>query len=202
MANCDTYVMPKSKFKLVFVGDSCVGKTSIISRFVYDYYDVEHDETIGIDFLAKTHTVDEKSVRLKLLDATGNERFRSLIPVHIRDSSVVVVLYAIDNKNSFQSVDKWINEVRREREQEVLIVLVGNKHDLNNREVTELEGQEKAQDHQAYFFETSAKTSHNVQALFDLITRELPDGKETSEFEVRKGTVKMNQLYQTVEGGC
>merc|ERR1712060_708760 len=169
---------------------------------MYNHFDIDHDATIGIDFLAKTHTVNDKTVRLQLWDTAGQERFRSLIPSYIRDSSVAVVVYAIDNKHSFNSVNKWIDEVRNEREQEVLIVLVGNKHDLNNREVTELEGQEKAQDHQAYFIETSAKTGHNIEALFDLIATELPEEKETSKAEVRRGTVEMKRPIQKVEGGC
>merc|ERR1719461_1827128 len=87
-------VMPHSKYKLVFVGDSNVGKTSIISRFMYDHFDSNYDATIGIDFLAKTHTVGDKTVRLQLWDTAGQERFRSLIPSYIRDSSVAVVVYA------------------------------------------------------------------------------------------------------------
>merc|ERR1719397_1308646 len=97
-------VMPRSKFKLVFVGDSSVGKTSIISRFMYNHFDLTHDATIGIDFLAKTHTVQDKTVRLQLWDTAGQERFRSLIPSYIRDSSVAVVVYAIDNRDTYHSV--------------------------------------------------------------------------------------------------
>merc|ERR1712142_1189455 len=104
-------------------------------------------------------------------DTAGQERFRSLIPSYIRDSSVAVVVYDISSQDTFHSVNKWIEQVRNEREKEVLIVLVGNKYDLDHREVSEQEGKEKALDHQAFFVETSAKTGRNVARLFDLIAR-------------------------------
>jgi len=194
-------VMPRSKFKLVFVGDSSVGKTSIISRFMYNHFDLNHDATIGIDFLAKTHTVMDKTVRLQLWDTAGQERFRSLIPSYIRDSSVAVVVYAIDNRDTYHSVDRWIDEVRKERDNEVLIVLVGNKQDLEKRAVSKQEGQDKAQENNAYFIETSAKSGHNVEALFDLIARELPEPR-SDKSDLRVGTVEMRRPTRSVEGGC
>jgi len=193
--------MPRSKFKLVFVGDSSVGKTSIISRFMYNHFDVDHDATIGIDFLAKTHTVDDKTVRLQLWDTAGQERFRSLIPSYIRDSSVAVVVYAINNRDTFRSVDKWIEEVRTERDKDVLIILVGNKHDLEERDVSKQEGKEKAEDFNARFIETSAKTGHNVEEMFNMIARELPE-QDSSKSAQRHGTVEMRRPNRSVEGGC
>merc|ERR1719318_1246005 len=118
-------VIPRMKYKLVFVGDSSVGKTSIISRFMYDHFDSNYDATIGIDFLAKTHTVQNKTVRLQLWDTAGQERFRSLIPSYIRDSTVAVVVYDITNANSFHQTSKWIDDVRTERGSDVIIMLVG-----------------------------------------------------------------------------
>jgi len=200
MSNIHHKVSPRAKYKLVFVGDSSVGKTSIISRFMYDHFDTNYDATIGIDFLAKTHTVDGKTVRLQLWDTAGQERFRSLIPSYIRDSSVAVVVYAVDNRDSFDSVDKWIEEVRKEREDEVLLVLVGNKIDLHRKEVSSKEGAAKARDYRAIFIETSAKTADNVHELFDKIARQLPD--ERPSLSERKGMVQMNRPSQQVQGGC
>jgi len=194
-------VTARAKYKLVFVGDSSVGKTSIISRFMYDHFDTNYDATIGIDFLAKTHTIDGKTVRLQLWDTAGQERFRSLIPSYIRDSSVAVVVYAVDNRDSFQSVDKWIDEVKKEREDEVLLVLVGNKIDLHMKEVLSDEGAEKARHYRAIFIETSAKTAENVHELFDKIARQLPDERPSTS-DGRRGMVQMNRPSQQVQGGC
>jgi len=169
-------VMPRSKYKLVFVGDSNVGKTSIISRFMYDHFDENYDATIGIDFLAKTHTVKEKTVRLQLWDTAGQERFRSLIPSYIRDSSVAVVVYAINDPESFRAVDKWVDEVRAEREEQVIIFVVGNKTDLEaERRISPADGSNKAKQLGAFFMETSAKENDNINELFDNIAEELPD---------------------------
>ena len=118
------------KYKLVFIGDQSVGKTSIISRFQFDTFDEHYQTTIGIDFVSKTVPVDDGTVRLQLWDTAGQERFRSLIPSYIRDSHVAVVVFDITNRESFESTSKWIADVRAQRGNDVVIVLVGNKTDL------------------------------------------------------------------------
>merc|ERR1719311_1592806 len=118
------------KYKLVFIGDQAVGKTSIISRFMYDTFDNHYASTIGIDFVSKSVPVDNGTVRLQLWDTAGQERFRSLIPSYIRDSQVAVVVFDITNRESFLSTTKWIQDVRAQRGNDVIIVLVGNKTDL------------------------------------------------------------------------
>ena len=132
------HVMPRSKYKLVFLGDESVGKTSIITRFMYDHFDESYQATIGIDFLSKTMYLEDRVLRLQLWDTAGQERFRSLIPSYIRDSSVAIVVYDICSKTSFLNVSKWIEDVREERGDDVIIMLVGNKTDLsqNNRQIT------------------------------------------------------------------
>ncbi|KAG8475038.1 hypothetical protein CXB51_031790 [Gossypium anomalum] len=93
-----------AKYKLVFLGDQSVGKTSIISRFMYDKFDNNYQATIGIDFLSKTMYLEDRTVRLQLWDTAGQERFRSLIPSYIRDSSVAVIVYDVASMVSFHSV--------------------------------------------------------------------------------------------------
>ncbi len=131
---------PLRKYKLVFIGDQSVGKTSIISRFQYDTFDDHYQTTIGIDFVSKTVPVDDGTVRLQLWDTAGQERFRSLIPSYIRDSHVAVVVFDITNRESFESTAKWIADARAQRGNDVVIVLVGNKTDLaDNRQVSTAE---------------------------------------------------------------
>merc|ERR1711963_1121263 len=134
---------PLRKFKLVFLGEQSVGKTSLITRFMYDSFDNTYQATIGIDFLSKTMYLEDRTVRLQLWDTAGQERFRSLIPSYIRDSSVAVVVYAVNHKDSFESCEHWIKEVRKERGEDVLIVLVGNKSD-QRAEVSTREGEDLA----------------------------------------------------------
>ncbi|KAK0512113.1 hypothetical protein JMJ35_005241 [Cladonia borealis] len=170
-----SYSNPLKKFKLVFLGEQSVGKTSLITRFMYDSFDNMYQATIGIDFLSKTMYLEDRTVRLQLWDTAGQERFRSLIPSYIRDSSVAVVVYDISNLKSFHNTRKWIDDVRGERGQDVIIVLVGNKTDLGDkREVSSQMGEEEARKSGAIFMETSAKVGANVKALFRRIAQALP----------------------------
>ncbi|KFA48849.1 hypothetical protein S40293_01562 [Stachybotrys chartarum IBT 40293] len=176
-----SYNNPLKKFKLVFLGEQSVGKTSLITRFMYDSFDNMYQATIGIDFLSKTMYLEDRTVRLQLWDTAGQERFRSLIPSYIRDSSVAVVVYDISNAKSFQNTKKWIDDVRAERGNDVIIVLVGNKTDLNEkREVTTQQGEDEAKKNNLMFVETSAKLGHNVKNLFKRIAQALP-GMEGSD---------------------
>jgi small GTP-binding protein len=165
----------------VFLGDQGVGKTSIITRFMYDSYDKNYQATIGIDFLSKTMYLEDRTVRLQLWDTAGQERFRSLIPSYIRDSSVAVIVYDITNRASFLNTSKWIEDVRNERGNDVIIVLVGNKTDLSEkRQVSVEEGEDKSTKEGIMFIESSAKAGFNIKALFRKLANALP-GMESAQ---------------------
>ncbi|KAG2211786.1 hypothetical protein INT46_007970 [Mucor plumbeus] len=191
--NNNDFGNPLKKFKLVFLGEQSVGKTSLITRFMYDTFDNTYQATIGIDFLSKTMYLDDRTIRLQLWDTAGQERFRSLIPSYIRDSSVCVVVYDITNRNSFLNTSKWIDDVRAERGIDVIIVLVGNKTDLNDkRQVTVDEGEKKAKEYNIMFIETSAKAGYNVKALFRKIGHALPGMESQSEDGQRETLTKVD----------
>lgn len=142
---------------------------------MYDSFDSTYQATIGIDFLSKTMYLEDRTVRLQLWDTAGQERFRSLIPSYIRDSSVAVVVYDITSQKSFQQTRKWVDDVRGERGNDVIIVLVGNKTDLSEkREVKAEDGEAEAKRLGCLFVETSAKVGHNVKVLFKRIAQALP----------------------------
>jgi len=171
-----------NKYKLVFLGEQAVGKTSIITRFMYDTFDFNYQATIGIDFLSKTMYLEDRSVRLQLWDTAGQERFRSLIPSYIRDSSAAVVVYDVTNRASFLNTQKWVEDVRTERGKDVVIILVGNKSDIpDRRQVSTEEGQEKATEFNVLFIETSAKAGTNVKQLFRQLASALPGQDATAE---------------------
>ncbi|KAE8672144.1 Ras-related protein RABH1b [Hibiscus syriacus] len=199
-----------AKYKLVFLGDQSVGKTSIITRFMYDKFDNTYQATIGIDFLSKTMYLEDRTVRLQLWDTAGQERFRSLIPSYIRDSSVAVIVYDVANRQSFQNTSKWIEEVRTERGSDVIIVLVGNKTDLvDKRQVSVEEAEAKARELNVMFIETSAKAGFNIKALFRKIAAALP-GMETLSSTKQEDMVDVNlkssnpnsSQSQQPAGGC
>lgn len=198
---------PLRKYKLVFLGEQSVGKTSLITRFMYDSFDNTYQATIGIDFLSKTMYLEDRTVRLQLWDTAGQERFRSLIPSYIRDSTVAVVVYDITNTNSFHQTSKWIDDVRTERGSDVIIMLVGNKTDLTDkRQVSMEEGERKAKDLNVMFIETSAKTGYNVKQLFRRVAAALPGMDSSAE---SKPSEDMQDIQLGVqpevkdpEGGC
>ncbi|XP_010429146.1 PREDICTED: ras-related protein RABH1d-like [Camelina sativa] len=202
-------VSPLAKYKLVFLGDQSVGKTSIITRFMYDKFDTTYQATIGIDFLSKTMYLEDRTVRLQLWDTAGQERFRSLIPSYIRDSSVAVVVYDVANRLSFLNTSKWIEEVRNERAGDVIIVLVGNKTDLvEKRQVSIEEGDSKGREYGVIFIETSAKAGFNIKPLFRKIAAALPGMESYSNTKTDdmvdvnlKPTSNSSQGDQQV-GGC
>jgi Ras-related protein Rab-6A len=135
-----------------------------------------HHYTIGIDFLSKTMYLEDRTVRLQLWDTAGQERFRSLIPSYIRDSSVAVVVYDVSNRASFTNTAKWVEDVRAERGNDVVICLVGNKTDLGNdkRQVSTEEGEDRAKKDGLMFMECSAKAGYNVKSLFRKLATALP----------------------------
>lgn len=163
------------KYKIVFLGDLSVGKTSIINQFIYGTFDHSHQPTIGIDFLSKTMYLDDRTIRLQLWDTAGQERFRSLIPNYIRDCSVAVLVYDITQRQSYLNIDRWVEDIRNERGSDVIVMLVGNKVDISDkRAVTTEEGKGKAADLNLHFIEASAKTGESIKNLFRNIAQELP----------------------------
>ncbi|KAF7363804.1 GTP-binding protein ryh1 [Mycena sanguinolenta] len=166
---------PPKRTKIVLLGDQSVGKTSLITRFMYDTFDNTYQATIGIDFLSKTMYLEDRTVRLQLWDTAGQERFRSLIPSYIRDSSLFRLAHCSQIDSPFMSTTKWIEDVRSERGNDVIIVLVGNKADLSDkRQVTLEEATAKSTQLNIMFMETSAKAGHNVKSLFKKIAMSLP----------------------------
>lgn len=161
--------------KIVFIGDSSVGKTSIINQYIYGSVTPDHQPTIGIDFFAKSLKIQNQSVRLQIWDTAGQEKFHSMIPMYIRTSTVAVLVYDITSKASFESLDKWLKTVFDHANP--IIFIVGNKLDLQEqRTVSTEEGQKFADEHEAHFIETSARTPTNILELFNQIAQiELPN---------------------------
>ena len=168
---------PRTKYKIVLLGDSAVGKTSILQRFLSDSCPAKHEETIGTDLSTKNVCIGNRPVQLKLWDTAGNERFRGLIGSYLRDCSVVVIVYDISNRDTYLHTKQWLQDVRAERGMDAIIFLVGNKTDvcLHDRKVTAEEAAEQARRNKLVPLEVSAKAGYNVRMLFQGIARALPD---------------------------
>ena len=161
------------KFKLVFLGDQSVGKSSIISRYVYDTFESTLNPTIGVDFVIKSVYSGENTYKIHFWDTAGQERFKSLIPSYIKDCQVAIMVYDVNNRASFDSIDSWYENIKSERGDDIIFGLLGNKIDLDNRQVTTEEGFKKAEKLSALFQEVSAKSGDNINPFFKLVLETL-----------------------------
>ena len=161
-------------FKIIFLGDQYVGKSSILNRFYQDKFEQDYQATIGLDFHSKNVSINGNTVRLLLYDTAGQEKFKSLIPMYIRDANIIIVVYDISNKDSFIHTEHWVNETKDLKREDAIFVLVGNKIDLEDKRVVQKkEAEDFATEKGFLFHEVSAKTGEKVQDLFE--TRIFPE---------------------------
>ena len=155
------------KYKLIFLGDQSVGKSCILNRFMNDTFTEDYQATIGLDFQSKNVQIDGQDIHLLLYDTAGQEKFRSLIPMYTRDANIVLLVYDIANKESFDHLPDWLNDLSNVKMDEVIFAIVGNKNDLNEeRQVSTEKGERFAEEHNYIFHEISAKTSDGFEELF------------------------------------
>lgn len=162
----------KSKYKIVFLGNAGVGKTTLISQYVYKDSDSKYHPTIGIDFISTIIHVGNRPVKLQLWDTAGQERFNSIIPTYTRNAFLGVIVFDLSNRDSFAGVDRWINDsifIHRDRgDTETQLIVVGNKMDLD-RVVSVEEGIRKADKFNATYVETCAMDYESIEQLTNAI---------------------------------
>ncbi|XP_073832987.1 RAS oncogene family member Rab21 [Musca autumnalis] len=160
-------------FKVVLLGEGCVGKTSIVLRYVEDKFNPQHISTLQASFLTKKVNLDNgNKVQLNIWDTAGQERFHALGPIYYRGSHGAILVYDITDQDSFQKVKNWVKELKRMLGSEIILTIAGNKIDLEEqRTVQEDEAVAYAESVGAHYFETSAKTNENVDELFMELTR-------------------------------
>ncbi|CAH1780410.1 unnamed protein product [Owenia fusiformis] len=168
--------MALREVKVCLLGESGVGKSSIVQRFVHDTFKPALESTIGASFMSKTLTVDEKTYKYQIWDTAGQEKYRALAPMYYRGAAAAVIVYDVTNESSFGVLKDWIKELQRHGPQEIVIAIAGNKCDLADlREVQYKDALAYAEQTNAIFVETSAKNATNVSEMFEAICRKLPD---------------------------
>ncbi|KAG9264542.1 ras-related protein Rab-37 isoform X1 [Astyanax mexicanus] len=161
--------------KTILVGDSGVGKTSLLVQFDQGkFIPGSFSATVGIGFTNKVVSVDNMKVKLQIWDTAGQERFRSVTHAYYRDAQALLLLYDITRKSSFDNIRAWLTEIHEYAQKDVVIMLLGNKSDMAaERVIKHEEGQKLAKEYGVPFMETSAKTGLNVELAFHAIAREL-----------------------------
>ena len=162
-------------FKIIIVGDSGVGKSCLSIKATRNYFEDFYSPTVGFEFLTFNVKVDEKIVKLQIWDTCGQEVYRSLISSFYRSASLAIIVYSIENADSFNNIEKWLNDIKTQSNPDVKTFLIGNKADLEDkRKITKATGEKFCQEHQISFFaETSAKTGFNVENVFVEVAKEL-----------------------------
>lgn len=160
--------------KVVLIGDSGVGKSCICNRFITGHFN-SVEATIGAAFFTQTMETDNSTVKFQVWDTAGQERYRSLVSMYYRGTKAAILVYDISDVKTFEGVQKWTEEIRDKGEGNIVIVLCGNKADLNHaREVKPGDARWFAKHNGLQYIETSAKTGLNIHNLFELIARRLP----------------------------
>lgn len=161
-------------FKLLLIGDSGVGKSCILLRFADDTFSESYISTIGVDFKIRTLTINDKKVKLQIWDTAGQERFRTLTTAYYRSAHGIVLVYDVNDRETFFHVENWLQEVSRYASNDVNKLLVGNKCDiLNKREVEYETARVYAEKLQVSFIEASAKDRTNIDKVFNIMAGEL-----------------------------
>ena len=163
------------KIKIMLLGESQIGKTSFIQRYVKNNFNLSYITTVGIDFQLKQIKMNNKSIKLQIWDTAGQERFKNITKSYFHSSDGFIVGYDITSRLSFTNVSTWLKEINENAPEEIQKILIGNKCDLNEREVTTEEGQKLAEENGMKFFETSAKNDINVKETFEAITKDILD---------------------------
>ena len=181
----------QTKIKLVLLGESAVGKTALSLRFAEEQFNElqqfrETQPTIGVAFLTKTVSLDDKKIKFEIWDTAGQERFHSIAPLYYRGAQAAIVVYDITKEDTFERAKTWVKELQQQASSNIVIALAGNKSDLAiNRWVEYDEASAFAEENNLLFMETSAKTTENVREIFLAIAKKLPKDGEASAGGIR-----------------
>ena len=171
MAEDENYEM---MFKVVLVGDSFVGKTNIMSKYIKNEFHEDSKATVGVEFGSKQFTVEGHSIKAQIWDTAGQERYKAITSAYYKGAKGAFIVYDVTRKQTFDSVEKWVNDVTAVADKKITIILIGNKCDLEDqRQITKEQGEEKANKLELAFLETSAFSGENLDKAFDMMINEV-----------------------------
>ena len=197
-------------FKIIVIGDSSVGKTNLLSRFVKNQFSSDSKPTIGVDFATKTVSIDRKNIKVQVWDTAGQERFKAFSSAYYNGSHAAIVVYDITNRESYENVKNWVLELKTHLDiKNLVVMLIGNKSDLDStRVITEEEGRALAEEFDFFFMETSAKKNeaNEVSKAFMVIIEEVlqrnPESPQKTGDRIEAGSNKVDTNTKKEKGGC
>ncbi|KAJ8765738.1 hypothetical protein K2173_014860 [Erythroxylum novogranatense] len=161
-------------FKVVLIGDSAVGKSQILARFARNEFSLDSKATIGVEFQTRTMVIQHKSVKAQIWDTAGQERYRAVTSAYYRGAVGAMLVYDITKRQTFDHIPRWLEELRNHADKNIVIILIGNKTDLEDeRAVSTEDAKEFAQKEGLFFLETSALQATNVDDAFLTVLTEI-----------------------------
>ena len=161
-------------FIVVLVGDSFVGKTNIMSKYLKNEFHEDSKATVGVEFGSRQFTIEGHSIKAQVWDTAGQERYKAITSAYYKGAKGAFVVYDITRKGSFESVERWVNDLLSSGDKKITILLIGNKCDLEEqRQITKEQGEEKAAKLELAFLETSAFSGQNLDKAFEMMVNEI-----------------------------
>ena len=165
---------PTMTFKILTIGESGVGKTCVLRRFVENKFLKNHLATIGIDFKTKTLNINNQEIKLKIWDTAGQERFRNITTQYYKGADGIVLVYDVTEESSYDKIRDWMEQILYNTQRDDIgLVLLGNKCDMEPRTVTEEQGNKMAEELKISYFETSALNGQGIKEAFEQLTRDI-----------------------------
>ena len=160
--------------KIILIGDSSVGKTNIMSKYLKNQFNENSKATVGVEFGSKLFNLNGHNVKAQIWDTAGQEKYKAITGAYYKGSKGAFVVYDITRKETFDSVDKWINDLKMLGDPRLIIIIIGNKCDLEEkREILKEQGEEKAKSFGCAFLETSALSGDNIEKGFEMMINEI-----------------------------
>ena len=167
--------------KVILIGDSGVGKTNIMSKFLKNQFLEDSKATVGVEFGSKLFIQQGHKIKAQIWDTAGQEKYKAITSAYYKGSKGALVIYDITQKETFANIEKWVNDLKCKGDPKITIIIIGNKNDLEEkRQISKEQGEEKAKSFGCAFLETSAFSGDNIEKAFEMMVKEIYD-KFTSD---------------------